>query len=88
MLTCRNDNHDDNDNENDDNSHDNYNHDDDENGDNNDDNDDYRTSHSGNREGDGSLPSALSRQLVHDPVVQREVNAGLNIITSMTIELL
>ena len=51
-----------------------------------DDDDDYRTSHGGNGEGDSPLPSALPRQLVHDPIVQREVDADrITIIIMMVI---
>ena len=69
-------------------SHDHNGNDADENDEDNNADDNYRTSHGGNRECGSPLPTCFPRQLVHDPVVQREVNAGLNIITSMTIELL
>ena len=38
--------------------------------------DNYRTGHGGDGEGDRPLPVRLPAQLVHDPVVQSEVNAG------------
>ena len=37
--------------------------------------DNYRTSHGSNRECGSPLPTCFPRQLVHDPIVQSEVNA-------------
>ena len=39
--------------------------------------DNYRTGHGGDGEGDRPLPVRLPAQLVHDPVVQSEVNTGV-----------
>ena len=47
----------------------------------------YRACHGGDGEGDRPLPAGLPRQLVHDPVVQGEVDAGwiILIVVMMTM---